>query len=87
MAVTRKWRASVLVTLQTGVLDPQGSAIAATLHGLGYSEVTEVRQGKYFEIDLSGDNEKQVFERVQTACSTMIANAVIESWKIEISPL
>ena len=72
----------VIVTLKNGVLDPQGKAIQQTLNGMGFSNVSEVRQGKYFEIDIDEKNEKKAEEKVIEMCEKLLANLVIEDYKI-----
>ena len=76
--------ARVFVTLKPSVFDPQGHTIAEALHSLGYGDVAEVRQGKYFEIDLrvatAADAEKLAAE----VATRVLANPVIESFRIEL---
>ena len=72
----------VIVTLKKGVLDPQGKAIQQTLDGMGFSNVNEVRQGKYFEIDVKENDPKKAKEIVENMCSKLLANLVIENYKI-----
>ena len=72
----------VIVTLKNGVLDPQGKAIQQTLHGMGFSEVNEVRQGKYFDIEVSETDENKAKSKVDEMCKKLLANLVIEDYKI-----
>ena len=72
----------VIVTLKDGVLDPQGKAIQQTLNGMSFSEVKEVRQGKYFDIEVSTNDEKKAKVKVEEMCKTLLANLVIEDYKI-----
>ena len=72
----------VIVTLKNGVLDPQGKAIQQTLNGMGFNNVSEVRQGKYFNIDLNEDNENNAKSKVDEMCKKLLANLVIEDYKI-----
>ena len=72
----------VIVTLKDGVLDPQGKAIKQTLNGMSFSEVKEVRQGKYFDIDVSTEDEKKAKSKVEEMCKKLLANLVIEDYKI-----
>ncbi len=72
----------VIVTLKNGVLDPQGKAIQQTLNGMGFSEVNEVRQGKYFDIDVSEADENKAKSKVDEMCKKLLANLVIEDYKI-----
>ena len=72
----------VIVTLKNGVLDPQGKAIQQTLNGMGFSEVNEVRQGKYFDIEVSETDENKAKSKVDAMCKKLLANLVIEDYKI-----
>ena len=72
----------VIVTLKDGVLDPQGKAIQQTLNGMSFSEVKEVRQGKYFDIEVGANDEKKAKEKVEEMCKKLLANLVIEDYKI-----
>ena len=72
----------VIVTLKNGVLDPQGKAIQQTLNGMSFSEVKEVRQGKYFDIEVNTSDEKNAKVKVEEMCKKLLANLVIEDYKI-----
>ena len=72
----------VIVTPKNGVLDPQGKAIQQTLNGMSYSEVKEVRQGKYFDIEVNTSDEKNAKVKVEEMCKKLLANLVIENNKI-----
>ena len=72
----------VIVTLKDGVLDPQGKAIQQTLNGMSFSEVKEVRQGKYFDIEVNTSDEKNAKVKVEEMCKKLLANLVIEDYKI-----
>ena len=72
----------VIVTLKNGVLDPQGKAIQQTLNSMGFSEVKEVRQGKYFDIEVNIEDEKKAKAEVEEMCKKLLANLVIEDYKI-----
>tara|TARA_B100000427_G_C14969496_1_gene360369 strand:- start:74 stop:307 length:234 start_codon:yes stop_codon:yes gene_type:complete len=72
----------VIVTLKNGVLDPQGKAIQQTLNGMNFSNVSEVRQGKYFEIDIKENNKNEAKAKVEEMCKKLLANLVIEDYKI-----
>ena len=72
----------VIVTIKNGVLDPQGKAIQQTLDGMGFPEVNEVRQGKYFDIDVSETDENKAKSKVDEMCKKLLANLVIEDYKI-----
>ena len=75
-------KVKVIVTLKDGVLDPQGKAIQQTLNGMSYSEVKEVRQGKYFDIEVSINDEEKAKVKVDEMCKKLLANLVIEDYKI-----
>ena len=72
----------VIVTLKNGVLDPQGKAIQQTLNGMGFEHVKEVRQGKYFDIEINENNEAKAKSKVEDMCKKLLANLVIEDFKI-----
>ena len=72
----------LIVTLKDGVLDPQGKAIQQTLNGMSFSEVKEVRQGKYFDIEVSTNDEEKAKVKVDEMCKKLLANLVIEDYKI-----
>ena len=72
----------VIVTLKKGELDPQGKAIQQTLNGMNFSEVKEVRQGKYFDIEVNIEDEKKAKTKVEEMCKKLLANLVIEDYKI-----
>ena len=72
----------VIVTLKNGVLDPQGKAIQQTLNGMGFSSVNEVRQGKFFEVDVSEKDEAKAKIKVEDMCKKLLTNLVIENFEI-----
>ena len=73
---------SVIITLKKDVLDPQGKVIHQTLDGMGFNDVNEVRQGKYFEIDIEEKNKKNAEDKAAEMCDKLLANLVIEDYKI-----
>ena len=73
---------SVIITLKKDVLDPQGKVIQQTLDGMGFNNINEVRQGKYFEINLNEKDKKTAEEKVEDMCKKLLANLVIEDYKI-----
>jgi phosphoribosylformylglycinamidine synthase PurS subunit len=77
-------RARVFVTLKASVFDPQGRTIADALHSLGYGAVDDVRQGKYFELDLKTTEAAQARELAAEVADRLLANPVIESYRIEV---
>ena len=72
----------VIVTLKSGVLDPQGKAIQQTLNGMGFANVRDVRQGKYFDIDIDENDEQKAKISAEEICKKLLANQVIEDFKI-----
>ena len=77
-------KAKVHVTLKAGVLDPQGKAIGNALHGLGFAAVKDVRQGKYIELDLDERDPAAARAAVERMCRQLLANTVIENYRIEV---
>ena len=75
-------KVKVIVTLKNGVLDPQGKAIQQTLNGMTFGNVTEVRQGKYFDIEVNETDEDKAKSQVEEMCKKLLANLVIEDYKI-----
>ena len=72
----------VIVTPKVGVLDPQGKAIQQTLNSMGFSSINEVKQGKYFNIDVNEKDEIKAKTKVEDMCKKLLANLVIEDYKI-----
>jgi phosphoribosylformylglycinamidine synthase len=78
-------KAKVYVSLKSGVLDPQGKAIQHSVELLGYSGISDVRQGKYFEIALDGSvNDDQARESVDKIAREVLSNPIIEDYRVEI---
>jgi phosphoribosylformylglycinamidine synthase len=77
-------KAHVWVMLKPTVLDPQGQAIQHALASLGYSSVKDVRQGKFFVLELEGDTRAQAQEQVERIARDVLANPVIESFRFEL---
>ena len=75
-------RISVIITLKKDVLDPQGKVIHQTLDGMGFNDINEVRQGKYFNIDIKEDDPKKAKDKVEEMCKKLLTNLVIENYKI-----
>ena len=73
---------SVIITLKKDVLDPQGKVIHQALDGMGFRDVNEVRQGKYFEIDVNENDPNKAKAVVEDMCKKLLANLVIENFKI-----
>ena len=77
-------RARVYVTLKPSVFDPQGRVVAEALHTLGYGDVRDVRQGKFFEVEIDADDRAVAEARVAELAGTLLANPVIESYRVEV---
>ena len=75
-------KVKVIVTLKSGVLDPQGKAIQQTLNGMGFKNVKDVRQGKYFDLDINESDEQKAKLSAEEICKKLLANQVIEDFKI-----
>jgi phosphoribosylformylglycinamidine synthase len=78
-------RARVYVTLKPSVFDPQGKTVTDALHTLGYTSVREVRQGKYFELDIDAKSTDEARRLASEAADKLLANPVIESFRIEVA--
>jgi phosphoribosylformylglycinamidine synthase len=77
-------KARVHITLKSGVLDPQGRAIANALHSLGFDKVGDVRQGKFIEIDLKETDKAKAKSAVDQMCAKLLANTVIENYAVDL---
>jgi phosphoribosylformylglycinamidine synthase PurS subunit len=77
-------KARVYVTLKPSVFDPQGRVVADALTQMGYDDVKDVRQGKFFEVDLSEGDSASAKARVTEMADKLLANPVIESYRVEI---
>ena len=73
---------SITVTLKKDVLDPQGNTIKKALENMNFININDIRQGKYFEIDIDEKNEKKAREKAEEMCKKLLANLVIEDYKI-----
>ena len=77
-------KATVFVTLKPSILDPQGKTITEALHTLGYGSVRDVRQGKYFELDVDAADAEQARVLAATVADKLLANPVIESYRVDV---
>ena len=77
-------KARVVVTLKSGVLDPQGKAIEGALKLLGVENVASVRQGKVFDVEMTGADAASARTQLQAACEKLLANTVIENYQIDL---
>ena len=75
-------KVSAIITLKKDVLDPQGKVIQQALDGMGFKNINEVRQGKYFEIDTKENDKKKAEAKVEEMCKKLLTNLVIEDFKI-----
>ena len=75
-------KVKIIVTLKSGVLDPQGKVIKQTLNGMGFNNIKEVRQGKYFDIEIDENNESKAKSIAEDICKKLLTNLVIEDFKI-----
>ena len=75
-------KVSTIVTLKKDVLDPQGKVVHQALNGMGFNNIKEVRQGKYFEIEIDEKDKKKAEEKAEEMCKKLLANLVIENYKI-----
>ena len=76
--------AKIYITLKKDVLDPQGSVIANSLKSLGFNNIADVRQGKFIEIKLDSENRETANKQINEMCEKLLANLVIEDYKVEI---
>ncbi len=79
-----KRKARVYVSLKPSVFDPQGKTVEQALHSLGYGSVLDVRQGKYFEIEVDADTDAAAQASVEEMTHRLLANPVIESYRVEL---
>ena len=75
---------AVTVTLKKDVLDPQGKVVQDTLANLGMKSLKNIRQGKFFEIEIDEKNEDEAKKKVNAMCKKLLANLIIEDYKIDI---
>ena len=79
-----KLKISAIVTLKKDVLDPQGKVVNQTLKNMGYKNVLNIRQGKYFEIEVDENNKEKCKEIAEEICKKLLSNVVIEDYTINI---
>jgi phosphoribosylformylglycinamidine synthase PurS subunit len=77
-------RVKIFISFKNGVLDPQGKAIERSLHTLGYSEVQDVRTGKYLELNVEVNSREGAESRIREMCDKLLTNPVIEDYRFEI---
>ncbi|HYC25269.1 MAG TPA: phosphoribosylformylglycinamidine synthase subunit PurS [Roseiarcus sp.] len=76
-------KARVIVTLKSGVLDPQGKAIEGALSTLGLAGLTSVRQGKVFDIEIEAADRQAAADQIKAACEKLLANLIVEDYVVE----
>lgn len=79
-------KARIEILLKDGVLDPQGKAIETALGALGFESAKEVRQGKLIELDVDAASEDEARQKAEEMCQKLLANPVMERYRIDISP-
>ncbi|MFN2425702.1 MAG: phosphoribosylformylglycinamidine synthase subunit PurS [Candidatus Binatia bacterium] len=84
MTSTTNFIARVFLMPKAAILDPQGKAVAASLHSLGYDEVSDARLGKLIELKVEGKDAATVEARVDEMCRRLLANEIIEHYRIEV---
>lgn len=77
-------RARVYITLKTGVLDPAGQAVEKSLHALGYGQVSEVRLGKFVELNVAAEEPALAQKQIEAMCEKLLANTVVENYRVEL---
>ncbi len=77
-------KVAVTITLKKDVLDPQGKVVLHTLQNMGMKNLSNIRQGKYFEIEIEETNQEIVKKDVDSMCKKLLANLIIEDYKIDI---
>jgi phosphoribosylformylglycinamidine synthase PurS subunit len=75
---------SIKVTLKKDVLDPQGKVVQHTLQGMGMSTLKNLRQGKYFEIEINENSEDKAKSKIEDMCKKLLVNLIIEDFEISI---
>ncbi|MEM9165011.1 MAG: phosphoribosylformylglycinamidine synthase subunit PurS [Cyanobacteria bacterium P01_F01_bin.4] len=85
--MAQTYQAEIYVTLRPSVLDPAGTAVRSGLEHMGYDNVERVRIGKYIEVSLTADDEAAAQQQLDRICDQLLANPVIENYRIEIKQL
>lgn len=76
-------KANIKVVLRQGILDPQGKAVLHAIRDLGYNNITDVRIGKYIEIELAQNNSKKMKQELEEICKKLLSNPVMENYEVE----
>ena len=77
-------RARVYITLKTGGLDPAGQAVEKSLHALGYGQGSEVRLGKFVELNVAAEEPALAQKQIEAMCEKLLANTVVENYRVEL---
>ncbi|MEM9908786.1 MAG: phosphoribosylformylglycinamidine synthase subunit PurS [Cyanobacteria bacterium P01_D01_bin.44] len=85
--MAQTYQADIYVTLRPSVLDPAGTAVRSGLEHMGYDNVERVRIGKYIEVSLTAEDEATAQQQLDRMCDQLLANPVIENYRIEIKQL
>ena len=78
-------KATICITLKAGLLDVQGKTVKSALESLGFKHVTDVRIGRYIEVELSGSNVASAKGDVERMCKRLLANPVVETYRIDVA--
>ncbi len=81
------YKASIVVTLRPSILDPQGKATKHALQSIGFDGVEQVRMGKFIELWIDADSEEKARQTAEDACRRVLANEVMEDFRVEIEPV
>lgn len=84
--MTQQYQAKIYVTLRPSVLDPAGTAVRSGLNHLGYDNIDQVRIGKYVELNIEAPDEASAAQQLDRVCDQLLANPVIENYRIELTP-
>ncbi|MBE9067307.1 phosphoribosylformylglycinamidine synthase subunit PurS [Leptolyngbya cf. ectocarpi LEGE 11479] len=85
--MAQTYQAQVYVTLRPSVLDPAGTAVRSGLEHMGYDNVSKIRIGKYIEVSLTADSEEAATQQLDRMCDQLLANPVIENYRIELQAM
>lgn len=85
--MAQTYQAQVYVTLRPSVLDPAGTAVRSGLEHMGYDNVSKIRIGKYIEVSLTADSEEAAAQQLDRMCDQLLANPVIENYRIELQAM
>lgn len=83
----KKYKSRIYITLRPSVLDPAGTAVKSGLSHMGFTDVEEVRMGKYVELTLKADNEDSAKQQLDQICDQLLANTVIENYRFELTEI